>query len=542
MGDKFEISENGEDKFDLIENEYPFNLNIACIGTFGQGKSTGVNEILNEYKAKESNKGSAQTKSLSLYHIENKPIRILDIPGFESEKTVKDAVEKFKKCGEEINKIKESIHIILYFLNYAKVKETRAISELEYPIIEEITKHKSSRIIYVITRSKQNLNEKNKKLFFSKINSGIQGITKNKPIQNEITMFKANENNVVFVNFKKDEDNPEIFGKKELFQKIKDFFIESDTYKESLESLNEEKLEETIEKLKATARYHLLPNKFWGGLAGMLPIADIAIQKFFIKKNAIKKAGQVFKIDLKFIDEENEKEKEIAKKKKVPNKIKEEKKIENEIKKEVTDIKIDGVNIINDYFNNQEEPKNEIKEEINKIDKDKKEPDYIKPGIDKEKLITTANGDELMKDSTNNNITKIVGDSIQLTSYTNGANNIVKFVQHSNKISDLMTQATILSNRYEIVDESINGLLDLGYWENEIAEQAYNNILDKIGALKKAGSGGKFFNFSGIGIFIGIGIGAYCTHNFCENLLNKFADYYRKNASKITNSYEEAIS
>jgi len=116
LGDKFYIGKNNEDMFDLVENAFPFNLNIACIGIFGQGKSTGVNALLNEYKAKESSKGCSQTKNLTIYQIENKPIRILDIPGFEDEETAKGAVEKFKKCGEAINKIKENIHIILYFL------------------------------------------------------------------------------------------------------------------------------------------------------------------------------------------------------------------------------------------------------------------------------------------------------------------------------------------------------------------------------------------------------------------------------------------
>ena len=47
-------------------------------------------------------------------------------------------------------------------------------------------------------------------------------------------MLEAKENNVVFVNFRKDDNNPEVFGKKELFQKIHDFFIDSESYKKSL--------------------------------------------------------------------------------------------------------------------------------------------------------------------------------------------------------------------------------------------------------------------------------------------------------------------
>lgn len=67
LGDKFYIGKNNEDMFDLVENAFPFNLNIACIGIFGQGKSTVVNALLNEYKAKESSKGCSQTKNLTIY-------------------------------------------------------------------------------------------------------------------------------------------------------------------------------------------------------------------------------------------------------------------------------------------------------------------------------------------------------------------------------------------------------------------------------------------------------------------------------------------
>ena len=47
LGDYFSIGKGkDEERFDLIEQNFPFNLNIACIGRFGQGKSTGVNAII----------------------------------------------------------------------------------------------------------------------------------------------------------------------------------------------------------------------------------------------------------------------------------------------------------------------------------------------------------------------------------------------------------------------------------------------------------------------------------------------------------------
>ena len=132
LGDRFTIGEgeNAED-YDLIKNYHQFNINIACIGRFGQGKSTGVNAILKEYRAKESTKGSSQTKELTFYQHRKYPIRVLDIPGFEDLDTVKKAVAKFKICGDKINKIKDNLHIILYFINYM---EPRSFANLEIPI------------------------------------------------------------------------------------------------------------------------------------------------------------------------------------------------------------------------------------------------------------------------------------------------------------------------------------------------------------------------------------------------------------------------
>ena len=57
---------------------------------------------------------------------------------------MKDSIEKLKLCREEMHQLKDNIHIILYFLNYY---ETRNFMELEYPILEEISKNVNSKLI-----------------------------------------------------------------------------------------------------------------------------------------------------------------------------------------------------------------------------------------------------------------------------------------------------------------------------------------------------------------------------------------------------------
>lgn len=294
LGDRFTIGKGDNlDSYDLINNYFPFNLNIACIGRFGQGKSTGVNEILKEYKAPESSKGCSQTKSLTFYQVENAPVRILDIPGFENEQTVKDAIEKFKYCRDKMNNMKENLHIILYFLNF---NEKRAFTKLEYPIFEEIVKHETSKIIYVFTHSSPNIQAKIKNKAYDRINSGIQGITKDTQIENKIEKFKASENNVVFVNFHKNDLNgDEPFGQKELFQKIHDFFIESNDYKNSLKELDKEKMELQILKLRKQVEDIL----FWHRVGSIIPFVGCFLC-LLIKKEAIKKIEKCFDLDSDF--------------------------------------------------------------------------------------------------------------------------------------------------------------------------------------------------------------------------------------------------
>ena len=320
LGDRFTIGEGEKAKdYDIIKKYHPFNINIACIGRFGQGKSTGVNAILKEYRAKESTKGSSQTKELTFYQHSIHPIRVLDIPGFEDPDTVKKAVEKFKICGDKINKIKDNLHIILYFINYM---EPRSFANLEIPILEEICVHRSSKIIYVITHSNPDMDEQDKEDKIDNINEGLQGIMKNSSCfyhTQKGGMLAASKDNVVFVNFHRDNKNGfKEFGIKDLFKKIYDFFIQTEDYVNSNKTIDKNYINNQAVRLRAQAEDMLLSNKVWGGIVGIIPGVDWLLQKFVIKKNAAKKLGQIYGIDVKFL---NEKENETKDKNYIPDYI-----------------------------------------------------------------------------------------------------------------------------------------------------------------------------------------------------------------------------
>jgi len=311
LGDDFIIGKGDQaENYNLIYNYFPFNINIACIGRFGQGKSTGVNVLLNEYKAKESSKGSSQTKQLTYYQVSNQPIRVLDIPGFEDTETVKAAVEKFKQCGDKINKIKDNLHIILYFMNY---HENRTFQTLELPILEELCNHPKSKVIYVITHSDPNMDEIDKEDKIRNINVGLQNLTKEKDttIINSVKkggMLEATVKNVVFVNFHRDNKTKfEKFGISELFRTIYDYFILSEDYINSNKFLGKEQIEANAQRLRAQAEQILKAHKIGGAVVGIIPGIDWLLQKFVIKKDAAKKVGQIYGIDVSFVDDKGKK-------------------------------------------------------------------------------------------------------------------------------------------------------------------------------------------------------------------------------------------
>ena len=221
LGDYFSIinSQNQILNYDLIPKKYTRTYNFCCIGRFGKGKSTGVNCLLGEKKAKESRSGTATTKKINYYYVKNSPIKIIDIPGFESKETVNSAVLKFQEYGDKINYKKGELTAILYFI---KATDERMFAEMEYKMFKEIIKHETTPVIYILTHSSLTTD---KAEIYDMLNTGIKGVLKKHPEEIEFIADKitkkmlASEKNCIFVNFYQDEDEP-IFGVDDFYAKI----------------------------------------------------------------------------------------------------------------------------------------------------------------------------------------------------------------------------------------------------------------------------------------------------------------------------------
>ena len=221
LGDYFQLinSQNIILTYDLIPKKFNFTYNFCCIGRFGKGKSTGVNCLLGEKKAKESRSGTATTKKINYYLVKNSPIKLIDIPGFESKETVNSAVEKFREYGNNINYKKGELTAILYFV---KATDERMFAEMEYKMFKEIIKHENTPVIYILTHSSLNID---KDEIYDMLNTGIKGVLKKHPeeigfiSEKILKKMTANDKNCVFVNFYPEDDEP-IFGVDDFYSKI----------------------------------------------------------------------------------------------------------------------------------------------------------------------------------------------------------------------------------------------------------------------------------------------------------------------------------
>ena len=226
LGDYFSLINSGgaEIIYSLIDKKYEFTSNFCCIGRFGKGKSTGVNCLLGEKKAKESKSGTATTKKINYYFIKNCPIKIIDIPGFESKETVLNAIEKFREFGDKINYKSSELTAILYFV---KSTDERMFAELEYKMFKEILRHENVPVIYILTHSSTKID---KEEIYDMLNTGIKGVLNKHSEENNLILEKikrkmyATEKNCVFVNFYPEEGEP-IFGVDEYFGKIQSLCI-----------------------------------------------------------------------------------------------------------------------------------------------------------------------------------------------------------------------------------------------------------------------------------------------------------------------------
>jgi hypothetical protein len=152
-------------------------------------------------------------------------------------------------------------------------------------------------------RSKKQKNNK-EKMYMSK---------KEEQYQNIFLKMYASQDNCVFVNFHKTSKLP-LYGLSDFFNKIAQFGERTEAYNKFQKNscISEEEFQQKIKEeakiRKIRAKAIISKHKIFSGIVGLLPGVDYIANRYFIKKDAARKAGQIFGFDLKQLEESLKKE------------------------------------------------------------------------------------------------------------------------------------------------------------------------------------------------------------------------------------------
>jgi len=85
LGDEYEYKKNPFILYKKTDEKY-YSINMLILGRTQVGKSTFINTLLGEKKAKEGGSGFSITKHQLAYHLDNIPLEINDIEGLQEKK------------------------------------------------------------------------------------------------------------------------------------------------------------------------------------------------------------------------------------------------------------------------------------------------------------------------------------------------------------------------------------------------------------------------------------------------------------------------
>ena len=247
------------------------------------------------------------------------------------------------------------------------------------------------------------------------------------------------------------------------------------------------------------------------------------MQNFVIKRNAIKKVGEIFGIDVKFIDKENAKNEKKIKNKKEDNSVYiTEIDGKNALKESKKDIITNGVK-------NTAETGVHVGGATSLVVSASKAIEVIKLSANAaqlgEKAATAIQVSNQLAVRAANLVAEAAIESQNMSSFTKFFYDLFKTTTETSKLA---ASATIEST---IAAQEAASASNAAKTAAQFASQAQSSTM----ICRIAGIG-----FLVFGIVLGVSLGGYFTHKFCEELLDKFEEYFRKNGEKISNSYEDA--
>lgn len=225
-----------------IEINTNFTINFFVVGKPGSGKSSLINLLLNEKRAKEST-GKNTTDKIIKFIKKNTSLAFYDTPGFISGSDVDDTIKLLKEKVKEMDLYKEKIHGILYLLNSSLV---RTIDDNEIIFIKFLLGY-NIPIFFILNFS--NPQKKKSQKFLKRFLEEINTVIKN-------SLYL---NNIFQVNLKRDSDGNEIFGIDKLMKGIYDYYFPHKINPNLLNNIQSE--EEIITKIGSSIFFDNIKKK-----------------------------------------------------------------------------------------------------------------------------------------------------------------------------------------------------------------------------------------------------------------------------------------
>lgn len=230
------------------DKDISHSFNIVVCGPAGAGKSSFINQFLQEKQAKEG-EGLSVTQEIVKYYHKQYPITIFDTPGFEDESTVIMVSSVIEKLKENIDNSKDHLDLIIY---YCKL-EKRTFLNMEIKLIKELCKDK--HIIFVVnTFGKPEKGKETQKLLKDKKDS-LRQILKGekKEIVNPIieNMILVNQISSLDEGDEEDEEPrlKKAYGIDSLFKKLYDIYNKEKIVINEIEnSKNAKEMQENIKQ------------------------------------------------------------------------------------------------------------------------------------------------------------------------------------------------------------------------------------------------------------------------------------------------------
>ena len=184
---------------DINNESQTFNM-LIC-GRAGVGKSSFINQFLNEKVAKEG-EGLSITQEITNYRHPKYKIKIFDTPGFESDITVEKVYRTIKKFEKDIKDSKNHLDLIIYFNDLS----SRTFFSLETRLIKHLIKQKKK--LMIVLNDKSNNTKKNREKLLDVFKDSIKKIVNTMENKDKIDVNDIIKNMVV-INLKQSVEEEE---------------------------------------------------------------------------------------------------------------------------------------------------------------------------------------------------------------------------------------------------------------------------------------------------------------------------------------------